>query len=296
VSATFSRPLPIPILLASALLCSGLAARAQIPLLDPLPWPAPGREPSRAVELAYDRLEDETTHWLAHRVGLAMVLPAGSSSSFFVRAHYVTFDSFGTTVLERWPALASEDAEPGWPFERRTVGFARPEVGVLGQLGLPLLGDAQFALALALPVGREELYPFSAASMPVRLALRRPVPLADRVLLTLTAGRILHVDSGRDVFTAEAYPGGNHLGAGLVWNLADRRSVRLDYVDESFEDARSSRLALEVRLPFSGLHSLHLRGERELAGRLVRAYATWITVAWHLALPAPDSEDAASGR
>jgi hypothetical protein len=268
------------------------SAWAQVPYLDPLPGLARADTSSgRALIFQYDRFDDEATGWSADRFGLTGLVAAGLRSRFFVRAHYLSFDTGQLDLLERWPQLAGEVPE-GWPGEHRLVGWTRPDVGLLGDLRASAVGEIEYGLAVGLPIGRDELYPLTAASMPVRLFLGKWVTLSGPWRTRLGLGRIWHLDSGRDLLQPGAFPSGAILDGALSWQPATRRSATLFWHEEFLDGHRSTRAGCQIWWPYAGEHALGLCWQRELAGRVDRPFASLLTLSWYLhanaaAEPAP---------
>jgi hypothetical protein len=257
-------------------------ADAQVPYLDPLPWFAlPDSAAGQALLFHYDRFDDEKFNWTANRFGMTGVLPAGRQSCFFVRAHYLIFDTDKLAVLDRWPDAAGEDAE-GWPGERRIVGWVRPEFGLLTHWSPPLLGRLKLGLSAALPVGRDELYPFTAASMPLRVNLRKVWQLSSAWGATLGTGYVQHLDSGRAFLDPAAFPSGQSTVAGLTWHHGSGASLDISWRQEFLDDRRTTRLAGHCWLPYRERHALGLIVQREMAGAVHRPYATLVGLVWRL--------------
>ena len=270
------------------------AGLAQLPHLDPVPWLAPGDSLSgRSLLLQWDRFDDERFHWQANRLGLTGLLSTGNRSRIFFRMHYLAFTAGDSSSLARWPHLVGEDADEDWPAESQLVGWGRPEVGLVTQLGLPLLGWTQCAIALGLPVGRDQLYPFSAASVPVRLYLRKELRLTGGWHLGLVAGRILHLDSGRDFLDPAAFPSGHDLVVDLRWQYAAGRALTWWLSEERAGDGRSTRLGCQFWIPSGSRASFVLGCQREVAGYIDRPFATQISLGWQLTgAPAKDETGA----
>ncbi len=270
-------------------------ASAAVPYLDPFPWEvAPDSAAVRTLLVHGDRFDDETTCWTANRVGVTGALPVGTRSLFFFRAYFMAFHTSNLPALERWPSLAGEDVPDGWPHERRINSFVRPELGLLGEIGLPGLGRTRFGLACGLPVGRDDLYPFTAASIPCRLELRKDISLATGWRLALEAGRLFHLDSAHEYLTPEAFPGGVRLGAGAAWRSGPGRSLGLAIGHESLDGGRSTRLSLHWWLPWGGRNGFGLILGRELTGPADRPFATQLTLVWRLNREAEGENDASS--
>jgi len=203
---------PTLALLATLLLLAQAAGvRAQIPYLDPIPWvKTTAKIGQEAVLFNLDRFWDTRTDWTANRLGVTGLLRAGRSGMFYFRVWYVAFDSGDLPVLERWPDVRGTDAEPDWPGEARSVGLGRPQLGAVGQFSIYGLGKWWYGLGVGLPIGRDQLYPMSAASIPVQLDVRKSLDLSAAVQLALYGGPIWHFPSSRDKLSEEAFPNGFH--------------------------------------------------------------------------------------
>jgi hypothetical protein len=261
------------------LLTPATSAVAQIPYLDPLPWSALADSvQGPALLMHYDRFDDEKYNWIGNRLGLTSLLPSGGESCLFLRAYYLALDSGQTPVLGRWPDLAGEDAA-GWPGESRTAGWVRPEFGLLSWIRMPVLGRAQWGFAVALPVGRDELYPLTAASMPVRANLRK-VFAWGAWSLTAGAGYVQHLDSGRSYLKSGAFPSGPASEAALTWHPHSLGVMALTWAGEDLEGHHSSRLGCQWWIPYRERHAMGLAVQREVAGAVDRPFATQVTLVW----------------
>ncbi len=267
-------------------ICLGEGARAQVAYLDPLPWYVPADSSfNRYLDVSIDRFEDNETRWLGNRVGLTGVMKAGQRGFFYVRAYLLSFHSDDLPVLQRWPDITGEEAGENWPGESRSVGFASPELGLLGPLRLPLLGASWIGLAAGLPIGKNELYPFSSASMPLRVALRKTLPLLRPLRLDLVAGGLLHLDTAKETLNETAFPDGSWLSAAVVWSLAARRWLSLTLRDERRENRRSTHVSLAWWIPLRFGHSFALGLSRQLSGLADRPFQTQFTLIWRLQSP-----------
>ncbi|MEN8005968.1 MAG: hypothetical protein ABFS42_03095 [Candidatus Krumholzibacteriota bacterium] len=258
-------------------------AKAQIMHLDAIPWFTPADSTSRlALVVEINRFHDPKFDWNLNRILLTTVLPAGDDGAFFLRLPHLTFDMGNTTLAGRWPWVIGEEGQNGWPNEKRTSSFGQIEVGVTGPVGLPLAGNVDYALALGLPSGSDRVYPFSSTSLPLRLELKKIVPLGEKTHLGLVAGYLSNMDSGKDYLTSAAFPSGFHLGAS--WDMYRGRGSRLGATyDFQDRDSRRSQLAgVQWWLPWGDSGSLGFKVARELQGTLDRPAAWYFTVAWRL--------------
>ncbi len=278
------------LVLLCGLLVGSDAGFAQFPHFDPPLRHDPGDSTSRrAVRMSWDRFSDEHTDWVCNRLGFTGVMPAGERGIFFVRFKYVSFDCADLFVLERWPTLRGEDAvapeDPGeydWPYERRVVGYGRPDLGVVGHLRLPLVDELQYGLAAGLPIGDDRLYPFAAADIPLQVELRKLLRLRPGWQLTILGASIHDLDSGRAYLHPDAFPTGKRIGASVTWQPAPRRRLTVGWTDERFGSARSSRLGTRYEIPSGSRSSFSLAVEREIVGTVDRPAATYVRCRWSL--------------
>ncbi len=278
------------LLLTLVLLVATSRCVAQIPFSDrPFWYTQIDSTSQRAVVFSWDRFFDEQTDWVCNRMGISGILPTGDYGIFFLRMHWVSFDSGDLQALDRWPDLRAESAvapeEPDaydWPYERRMVGYGRPDLGLINRLRLPLLSEFQYGIALGLPVGRDRLYPFSAADIPIQCELRKQLSLDSHRQLTLLYGWIKDIDSSRDFWQPEAFPAGTRYGARFAWRFGPRRLVAVSLIEESFPEMRSSRLGFRYEMPTGDRHSFAIDCEREIIGTLYRPAATYVRLLWCL--------------
>ena len=271
---------------AAVLSVAPTAVRAQLPHLDPMPWITPADSSSRlALVAGVDRFVDDSTEWASNRVMLTALLPAGQQGVFFLRLPYLTFDTAGLSVAERWPATVGDDQPPGWPGSERLVGFGQIEVGATGPTGLAGLGAWQYAVGLGLPTGQNTLYPWSSTSLPLRLQMRRDFRPGGRWHLWLGGGYLLHMDASGDKLSAAAFPNGWELSA--EWTLVKGRGsswhLSLDWEDRNTR--RSLQAAAQVWLPWTADGSCGLRLARELENADNRPAQWWFTLSWRFDSP-----------
>ena len=272
---------PSPALgLVALLLGAAAPGRAQLPPREPLPWeilaPPSGRQ---ALELAAARFTDPDLGWRAQRLGLSAFWPRGSTGCLFLRAAWLALDTGEAPVIARWPALAFPADETA-PQGDTAVGWGSPEVGWLSTLQLGRLGVWQYAVAAALPLGQDELYPFASTSQPMRFQLRRQARLGGRLEAGALIGLVVTLDSGRDRLQPEAYPGGTSGALDLVWRPSARRALTLALIAESGGGAHSLQPSLAWRLPAGERRELTVGLRRELADEADRPYATQAWLAW----------------
>ena len=272
----------LPVLLLSALFCglSGPAA-AQLTYLDEFPWLAPADSTSRLALVAeYNRFQDAKYDWTVDRLHLCAIMPAGEQSVFFLRMSHLLFDTGQVLPVQRWPWVRGAEEDFQWEDERTITSFGQPEVGALGPLNLPYLGAGQFAVGLGLPVGTDRLYPFASVSLPLRLALRKPIDLWHNARLHLETGYLMNMESGQDLLGEEAFPGGYELSARLDMyrGRGSRASLFFDHWDR--DGRRSGIVGVENWLPWTPDGSVGIRVARELAGTLDGPAAWYFTLAW----------------
>jgi len=268
------------------LVMAATPVKAQLMHLDPLPFFTPADSTSRlALIVDVDRFTDTKFDWNLNRVLLTTILPAGDDATFFLRISHLTFDVGTTSLKSRWPWVLGSGAREGWPHSQRISGFGKLEVGVTGPLVLPLLRGADYGLALGLPTGTDDPYPFTARSMPFRIQLRKPVVLGGGLQAGLLAGYLVHMDSGGDNLDPLAFPSGYQLGASLArfggrgarWRLA------WDYRNEDFR--RSQIVSVQGYLPWAADGAVGLKIGRELQGSLDRAAEWYFSLSWRLDSP-----------
>lgn len=276
------------VLILTMLLMSGMGAgaSAQIPYHDPLPWYVPPDSTfSRYLDVSLDRFEDADTHWQGNRVGLTAEMRAGRRPLFYFRAYLLAFNTAALPALQRWPGIAGEEAEAGWPFETRMVGFANPELGLMAPFSLLLLGKTWLGLAVGLPIGKEKLYPMSSASFPLRAALKKDLTLFAPLHLNLVGGAVVDLDSSDEILDSDAFPDGFWLGASLVWLRGARGWLSLSVREESRQERRSTQVGLDWWIPLRFGHSFAVGIRRELRDTSQRPFQTQVTLTWRLQGP-----------
>ena len=213
------------------------------------------------------------------------MLPAGDDGVFWLRLPLVTFDTGGLPLASRWPWVISDEAPEGWPGEERTSSYGQIEVGINGPVKLPLVTWVNYGLALGLPTGSDILYPFSATGMPLRIALKKNLPLGPTTYLGLVGGYVAHMDSGKDYLDPFAFPDGFHLGASfdVFRDRGSRFQLGYDYHDR---DSRRSQLAgAQVWIPWGQSGSIGFKAARELQGTLDRPAEWYFTLSFRLDSP-----------
>ena len=268
-------------------------AAAQIPYLDRIPWPdlmasfptdsttaSGAAAPINTVMIGLDRFWDTDTRWSTNRLALTGLVAAGKSGQFILRTSYVSFDTAELKMLDRWPDLRGEDAEAGWPGESRVVGLGRPELGAVGRFRLPALGHWWYGLLVGLPIGRDQLYPMSAASIPIQVDLRKPFQLGAYFNLALTAGPIWHLDSSREFLDPAAFLDGGHFSIAFQWRQNRRRSLTIGFDLSSFERRTSRKLGLRYWVPIASYDAFGLSFDWEMAGTEHRASQFFLGIVW----------------
>jgi len=284
---------PTLALLATLLLLAQAAGvRAQIPYLDPIPWvKTTAKIGQEAVLFNLDRFWDTRTDWTANRLGVTGLLRAGRSGMFYFRVWYVAFDSGDLPVLERWPDVRGTDAEPDWPGEARSVGLGRPQLGAVGQFSIYGLGKWWYGLGVGLPIGRDQLYPMSAASIPVQLDVRKSLDLSAAVQLALYGGPIWHFPSSRDKLSEEAFPNGFHGAADLQWVLGERRTLTGGVDVADFQGRTAVRLRLRYWLPIGSDDAFGVEAAWELGNTENRSTEAVVSIFWRFNRRAAVAED-----
>jgi hypothetical protein len=258
-------------------------AQAQLPHIDAIPWYTPADSTSRlALVVDIDRFHDSKFGWDVNRLLLTAILPAGDDGVFFLRLPLMTFDTGGLPLASRWPWVIGEGAPEGWPNEDRISSYGKIEVGINGPVKLPLVTWVNYGLALGLPSGSDKLYPFSATGMPLRIALKKNLPLGRTTYLGLVAGYLAHMDSGKDNLDSYAFPDGIHLGA--TFDVFRGRGSRflLSYDYHNRESRKSQLAGAQVWIPWSDAGSIGFKVTRELQGSLDRPAEWYFTLSFRL--------------
>jgi len=261
-------------------------ANAQLMHLDAIPWFTPADSTSRlALIVEINRFHDPKFDWSLNRILLTAVLPAGDDAAFFLRLPHMTFDTGDIPLVHRWPWVIGEEGQNGWPHEKRISSFGQIEVGVTGPASLPLLGRTDYALALGLPSGSDKVYPFSSTSLPMRVELKKSIPLGRTTYLGLVAGYLSNMDSGRDYLSSTAFPSGYHLSAALDLYQGRGRRLGMTYDFQDRESRLSQLAGVQWWLSWGSDGSLGFKVARELQGTLDRPAAWYFTLAWRLDSP-----------
>ena len=256
-------------------------ARAQLPHLDPLPHFTPADSTSRlAAIFELDRNEDPEFDWSLNRLMVTAILPAGGRAAWFLRLPVMTFDTGQVPVADRWPWVIGDGVAPGWPHESIISGFGQIEVGATGPVGFWFFKEWRYGVGLGLPTGRNDLYPWSAGGMPLRLELRPGWALGGGKYLWLRGQAILHADATGNDLAPEAFPNGAQLGAEFAWYLGRGHRWTVGYDRDRREGRRSQMVTLAAWFPWTEKASVGLRVRAELQGTLDRPALWYFTLAF----------------
>jgi hypothetical protein len=283
------RVFPWPALMAALAMAACLLpgqAGAQLTYLDEIPWFAPADSTSRLAMVAeVNRFEDAKYDWSVNRLHVCAILPAGDRSVYFLRMSHLNFSTGGLLPVVRWPWIRGEEEKFPWADETTITSFGQPEIGATGPVVIPGMAHWHYGVAFGLPVGSDHLYPFASVSMPLRLALRRVFWPRPGLQLGLTGTYLLNMDSGKDLLSGNAFPGGWKLGgvANLFGGRGSRWSVTYDF--ESRQGRRSQLLGLQKWFAWTPDGSLGVKVARELQGTLHGPAAWYFTLAWRFDSP-----------
>ncbi len=254
--------------------------------MDPLPFFTPADSTSRlALVVDVDRSVDPKFEWSANRLMLTAILPAGDDGTFFLRLPYLTFDTGEIPVSSRWPWVLGPEGGDGWPNEKRISSFGKITIGVTGPLVVPLVKGVDYGLDVGLPSGVDRVYPFSATSIPLRIQLRKPFVLGNRLQAGLLAGYLIHMDSGKEVLDPDAFPSGYQLGASLARHggRGSRWNLTWDYRNEN--DRRSQLVGVQAWVPWTDAGAVGFKVSREIQGTLDRGAEWYFALSWRLNSP-----------
>lgn len=290
------RGLAAPVLLLLAPLALALAiavpAQARLPWLDPLPaWSPADTLANRAFALEATRLGDGRTGWAADRVVLEARFAGGGSGFFYARLPWVRFDTAALPALARWPELAGDGAQAGWPGEAVVSGFGQLELGAAGPVRLPLLGTLAAGIGAGAPLGHSRAYPLSSAGLPLRLELTRRLRVSGAWNALAGAGLLRHGGAGDEVLDEAAFPDGNLARLGLE-RASGTTATRLEWTRVTRGGRGEQWLAAELVVPWDRGGRLGARFAREVSGSADRAAAWTIGLSWRL-LPRPSAPAAA---
>jgi len=264
-------------------------AAAQLMHLDPIPYTTPADSTSRlALVVDVDRFEDSKFGWNLNRVLLTIVLPAGDVGTFFLRLPHLTFHTGDVSLGSRWPWVIGQEhrqSQDGWPNDQRVTGFGKIEMGVTGPAVLPFIRGVDYGLALGLPTSSDRLYPYSARSIPFRLGLRKPFVMGSGWQSGVSAGYLIHADSGGEDLDAFAFPSGYKFGLSLAHygRRGSRWALTWDLRNES--GRRSQLVGAQGWLPWSDDGSVGLKISREIQGTLDRPAEWYFTLSFRFDSP-----------
>lgn len=259
------------------------AASAQMPYFDDLPFFTPADSTSRLALVAdLNRFEETKFNWSVNRLLISIILPAGQEASFFIRMPLTTFDTGQTPLFSRWPWLAGEEAD-SWPDSRRYSGFGQPEIGATGPLGLSMLPNWHYGVALGLPAGTDFLYPFSSVSMPLRLEARKMVAWGTNRQLGLNLGYVMNMKSAKDYLNSDyAFPSGWHLGSDLNFYRGRGKRMSLAYDYHNRNGKNLQLIGVQGWLPWTDDGSVGLKVSREIQGTLDNPATWYFTLSFRL--------------
>jgi len=258
------------------------------PWAEPLPWDALTGDAGFTFDA--QRFDDPDSDWQVDAFGVMSVMSQGAANRIYLRWRHLTFHTGGRSVLERWPEAAppleeGEEPDLGWPGETAIAGWGRPELGLLAPLRLPLLGAGIFCGEVALPLARNDLFPFAARSASLRLALRRPFRLGDHLSCAVVCEQVVNMSPSGEELAGEVFPSLFAWGGSLAWDFARAGALRLSARDAG--DGECRRLRLTMQLPLGEDRSLVLGVMRGLGDAADRLFATRVTVAVSIGMAAP---------
>lgn len=259
-----------------ALLLPAAVLSGPAPWSEPLPWDALDTDPGFRCEV--QRFDDPDSGWQVDAFALTTVMARGPRNRVYLRWRHLSMHTDGLSVFERWPDAAPDvdgGADPDWPGESAISCWGRPEVGLLAPVALPVVGESVFCGEAALPFARNDLYPFAARSIALRLALRRAVVLGDGLALSLQAEQVLNMGAAGEDLADDAFPARTALGAALAWTASGRRLV-LD--GRATGDGSARRLGLTLTWPLGEDRHLHVGLLRSVADESDRLFATRLSV------------------
>ncbi|RKZ20147.1 hypothetical protein DRQ50_00310 [bacterium] len=269
------------VLLTLVLVVTAQPALAQLPYLDPLPhFTAADSTSRKAAIFDIDRNEDSATGWSLNRLLVTVVLPAGGRAAWYLRLPVMTFGREDLTVAQRWPGVIGEDEAPGWPHETSGSGIGQLEVGVTGPVGFGILEKWRYGFGMGLPTAGNDLYPWSAGGMPVRLQLRPGFDLGGGRHLWLQGSYLMHLDASRETLTPEAFPNGIQVGAEYAWYRGRGRRWLLTWDWEDRDGRIGHMVGAAAWFPWTRSGSVGLRVRHELRGTEHRPAAWFFTVSF----------------
>lgn len=264
-------------------------AAAQLLHLDPIPYTTPADSTSRlALVVDLDRFDDSKFGWNLNRILLTVVLPAGDAGTFFLRLPHLTFHTGEVSLGNRWPWVIGEEHrlnQDGWPNDKRLTGFGKIEIGATGPLVLPFVRGVDYGLALGLPTSNDRLYPYSSRSIPFRLGLRKPLVMGGGWQAGLSAGYLIHADSGGDDLDPFAFPSGHNFGASLAHYVGRGARWELTWDLRNESGRRSQLVGAQAWVPWSSDGSVGLKVAREIQGSLDRPAEWYFTLSFRFDSP-----------
>lgn len=255
---------------------------------DDAPWALIDAPAALGVDA--DVLDDPSSGWHVSAGTLSAVLSRAPDRTAYVRWTHVSAFRPGGALAGRWPGLLAAELDSAaaavWPGEERVAGWGRPEVGIVGRVGLPLLGASAYAVSVWLPLTDDALYPFAARALSLRLSLRRVAALGGGLALSASAGHTLSTGMADDVLTGDAFAGGDEAALDLSWRLGGARLA----AGYRFGRPGQTGPRAEVSLP-AGTGRARLLLEHNDADADMRLYRTRVRLGWSLPLPAEESTD-----
>jgi len=273
-------------------LCIPASLEAAAPWAEPLPWDALDTDPGFAF--GFQRFDDTTSNWQVDAFTLMSVVRQGTANRLYLRWRHLDFNTGGLPLFTRWPDVApslegDEEPDPDWPGETGIAGWGRPELGLLAPVNLPLLGASVFCGEVALPFASNDLYPFAARSVTLRIGLQRPIVLRDDFTLALRGEQVLNASAAGEDFAEEAFPAQTVWGAGLDWRFSMDSILRLE--GRTTSDAESRRLRLTLQLPLGDYRRLAVGVMHSLADEADRLFETRISASVTIGMPGPPNLD-----
>ena len=276
----------------AALLLGAAPVAAQLPYLDPLPfWTPADTLAARAVRVEATRFGDGRTDWISDRLLVDARLPLGKRGCFLLRMPWVRSDTGNLAVSARWPELIGPEAGAGWPGESVVTGMGQLELGLAGQLSLPLVGPVNGVAAVGVPLGEGRLYPWSTAGIPARLGLIRWFGLRSGWWLGTGAVLVAHGGQSGEVLDAAAFPDGWQATVSLE-HAGPAGGLRLGWDLHSRSGRQEQVVSAEGWLPWSGGNRVGVRAAGEITGSADRLAAWSFGLVWRLAPRAPAAEPA----
>jgi hypothetical protein len=279
----------IPCLLMISVMMSGRVV-ARTLWVEQLPWRLMDEE--RSLNFLADSFTDPETQWQMDSLGLATVMEAGQTNKIYLRWRYLSFSRAGTYAFTRWPDQAAEGVAETFPGEDRSGGWGRPEVGYLGFMKLPGLGDTGYALSGFLPFAGNELFPFAARSITLQMGVIKTFNPVGDLRLGVRGGLQRNMSASGDEIADEAFQSTKFWGLGISENPWRNLLLRLDY-DVMENDGHASRLlTASLRAPLGEGQALEVGFTRDTAQGIDRYYSTRLFLRITVPLiPGDDKDD-----